>query len=167
MQELVSSVTLLVLLASWHNAVAVEVERISGQCIGLPDDDMLVEMIEEYSSIEIELVTHPDYVCTTASLQAATVGANFTCTGGELFCDGNIVGILYDIQCVDRTWSIVDTEFAIQRISDVTYENCTYCLTDEMRRERFPSRPDNSYQFIERQHCLCKSPHICVRLLCA
>ena len=154
----VSSVVLLVLLALWHNAVAMESGF--GECFGLPDEDMLQEMIEKYSSIDLEFVADPRYVCRSVSGQGATVGVNFTCIDDRQFCNGNNVGVLYDLECVDHSWFITDMEIVTEHITDSSYDNCSYCLTDEKRAEMFPSRPANSYQYIGKKHCLCKLPHI-------
>ena len=156
-----STVVLLVLLALWHNAVAVESGF--GECFELPDEDMLQEMIEEYSSIDLEFAADPRYVCRSASGQGATVGVNFSCTGGQ-FCDGNNVGVLYDLECVDHSWFITDMEIVTEHISDLSYDNCSYCLTDESRAGMFPSRPSYSYRYIGKSHCLCKLPHTCISL---
>ena len=92
----VSSVVLLVLLALWHNAVAMESGL--GECFGLPDEDM----IEKYSSIELEFLAYHRYVCRSVSGQGATVGVNFTCIGDRQFCNDNDVAVLYDLECADQ-----------------------------------------------------------------
>ena len=139
-----------ILLAFWSNAATV-----NGDCFWPLDVDMLQEMIEDHSSIDIEFVTEPHFLCRSVSGQSATVGVIFTCIGG-LFCNGDRVGVLYDLQCVEDTWSIIGMEIGVDRISDLFFDNCSYCLSDEKRRAMFPSRPDNTYQYIERVHCLCK-----------
>ena len=158
----VSSVVLLVLLALWHNAVAMESGL--GECFGLPDEDMLQDMIEKYSSIELEFLAYHRYVCRSVSGQGATVGVNFTCIGDRQFCNDNDVGVLYDLECADHSWFITDMEIVTEHITDSSYDNCSYCLTEEKRAEMFPSRPSNSYQYIEKNHCLCKLPHIAISI---
>ena len=132
---------------------------------GRPNQDSLTEMIRKYSNLEdVEILSDPHYVCRTISGQSTTVSVNMTCIGDPALCSivnpdrdpENMVAILYDLTCEDNAWFITDMEIIDPNNGAEHYDNCSYCLTDDKRREMFPSTPTNTYQFISDSHCLCK-----------
>ena len=138
------SVNMLMLLVSWHSAVA--------QVCTLPEiDDYQRLIMETYTSVVVDEVVDAMYVCISDDVDTATLAVNFSCIGQE--CEHSTVEGLIDMRCSAGMWTTTRRIFTV--ISNIEQgSNCSICMSATERDQTYPDDERSTYS--EENHCLGK-----------
>ena len=147
------SVFVLMLLASWHSAVA--------QVCTLPElaDYPRLIMDTYQTSVTVGEIDDVKFVCVSDDVDSATLAVRYNCNGQE--CERVIVEALIDLQCSADTWRA--TGRSIVSISNIQEgNNCSICMNATEREQTYPD--DERATYTEDNHCLGKVCSTCKKI---